>query len=489
MVGKRQTCMCIKGVLCVAALIGLLATATPTMAVGGEDCATATAIAGLPYSDLGVTTVGFLDDYDAVCPYTGSTSPDAVYSYTPAVGETVDISLCGAGTAYDTKLYVYAGACTSGTEIACNDDSCPGFISELLGVVLTGGTTYYIVVDGYGGASGVYDLSITALLPAGACCYFGGACTDEPDAATCTGLGGTFQGAGTDCLTTTCPLPPPANDTCATAELMTFMAGGSASVIADNTDATDDATATCGTTAPGHGMWYTVVGTGNTITATTCSVNTTFDTKIQVFCDCVSMFCVGGNDDDCGLQSTVTWCSSLGQSYYIHVGGFSTATGTFELTVSDDGLACAPAAPCSPPTGSCCTVAGLPPVDTCVDAITEADCLLDVNAVWTEAAVCSGIIGDDCPVGRCCTAGVCDVISLAACNLLGGTWDAGLDCALGCLSGACCYTDGSCTVELDAATCLGLGGVFQTVGSTCATVNCPQPPAPNDTCATAIVVT
>ena len=40
-----------------------------------------TVIDALPYVMMG-TTVGYTDDYDEECPYTGSTSPDVVYSFT-----------------------------------------------------------------------------------------------------------------------------------------------------------------------------------------------------------------------------------------------------------------------------------------------------------------------------------------------------------------------------------------------------------------------
>ena len=126
---------------------------------GGEDIATATVIAGLPHSSVG-TTIGYVDNYDEVCPYTGSTSPDVVYSFTPGANVAVDITLCN-GSDYDTKLYVYENAWTPGAPFACNDDTCPGWVSELTDLNLTGGNTYYIVVDGYYGASGNYVLDIT----------------------------------------------------------------------------------------------------------------------------------------------------------------------------------------------------------------------------------------------------------------------------------------------------------------------------------------
>jgi hypothetical protein len=117
----------------------------------------------LPFSGAG-TTVGYTNNYDAVCPYTGSTSPDVVYSVVPCLDGALDITLC-AGSTYDTKLYVYDAGLN---EIACSDDFCPGYVSELMAangtaVAVTAGATYYIIVDGYFGASGNYTIDITGM--------------------------------------------------------------------------------------------------------------------------------------------------------------------------------------------------------------------------------------------------------------------------------------------------------------------------------------
>ncbi len=72
---------------------------------GGDDCASAVAIPAIPFYADGFTT-GFTDDYDEVCPYSGSLSPDVVYSYTPAADIIVNLTLCVGQTDYDTKLYV-----------------------------------------------------------------------------------------------------------------------------------------------------------------------------------------------------------------------------------------------------------------------------------------------------------------------------------------------------------------------------------------------
>jgi len=131
---------------------------------GGETIGTATVIGALPYVDFGNTCVA-VNDYDEACPYTGSTSPDLVYSFTPAANMVVNVDLCWPGTLYDTKLYLYENAYTPGFYFACNDDWCPGYVSQLNGLSLTGGNTYYIVIDGYGGDCGDYELHVTEYVP------------------------------------------------------------------------------------------------------------------------------------------------------------------------------------------------------------------------------------------------------------------------------------------------------------------------------------
>ena len=128
---------------------------------GGDTIASATVIPAMPYNDSG-TTVGYTNDYDEVCPYTNSTSPDVVYKYVAGSTVYVDIDLCGSG--YDTKLYVYDAGMAL---IACNDDfyfgaPCGTYVSKVENVPFNAGGTYYIVVDGYGSASGDYVLAVIA---------------------------------------------------------------------------------------------------------------------------------------------------------------------------------------------------------------------------------------------------------------------------------------------------------------------------------------
>ncbi len=146
---------------------------------GGDTIASAVVIPGLPYDDTG-TTAGYTDDYDEICPYSGATAPDVVYKYVATTTQPVNVDLCG--SAYDTKLYVYDGALNL---IACNDDfyfgaPCGTYVSKLENVNLYAGTTYYVIIDGYGAASGDYVIAIDTFAPCVVTCPAGGFPEGEP---------------------------------------------------------------------------------------------------------------------------------------------------------------------------------------------------------------------------------------------------------------------------------------------------------------------
>ncbi|MFO7652790.1 MAG: hypothetical protein R6X25_03105 [Candidatus Krumholzibacteriia bacterium] len=144
---------------------------------GGDDIDTAVPIPSLPFTDSGSTCAGF-DDYDEVCPYPDSASPDLVYSFTPAADVRVDIDLCG--SIYDTKVYVYDAGMSV---VACNDDyyyddPCGPYASFVGDVPLAGGRTYAIVVDGYGGDCGEYSIEVAEHV---SCIQVAGVPEGEPD--------------------------------------------------------------------------------------------------------------------------------------------------------------------------------------------------------------------------------------------------------------------------------------------------------------------
>jgi hypothetical protein len=124
---------------------------------GGDTIDTAVVITDIPYSTTG-TTAGYTNDYDEVCPYTGSIAPDVVYAWNAPFSGYVEIFTCE--SAYDTKLYVYENEWTPGAPLACNDDNgdCPGpaYRSWITQMPVAAGNTYYVVVDGYGSDFGDY---------------------------------------------------------------------------------------------------------------------------------------------------------------------------------------------------------------------------------------------------------------------------------------------------------------------------------------------
>lgn len=147
-------------------------------------------------------------------------------------------------------------------------------------------------------------------------------------------------GADSSCGTVTVSsivLPP--NDSCIDA--ITINCGD---VLSGNTtNATDDVgpdfCAEFGESGPG--VWYTTVGDGSSMTFSTCSPNTDFDTEITVMSgDCNNLVCVGSNDDgNCptgALLSDFTFSSQVGVTYYIYVGSYfsGAAGGNFDLTMT-----------------------------------------------------------------------------------------------------------------------------------------------------------
>jgi hypothetical protein len=181
---KRSFARIVLAALCMVAATGTVAkdavTIIPPPPVpelirqGGDTFADALLITSEFFTADG-TTAGFTDDYDEVCPYANSTSPDVVYRFTPAYEMVVDIDLLG--SEYDTKVYVYG----AGMElIACNDDFYPDYTSRIENLLLVPGVKYYIVIDGYGGSFGDYHLEMGIIPPAEVECPAGSQPEGEP---------------------------------------------------------------------------------------------------------------------------------------------------------------------------------------------------------------------------------------------------------------------------------------------------------------------
>jgi hypothetical protein len=100
----------------------------------------------------------------------GSTAaaPEQVYRWTPSASGNAVIETCGVLTTFDTVLSVRRSACIGGQERECNNDTAGCGTGEpstshgsRIRVRVNANQTYFIVVDGQGGASGTYQLRVT----------------------------------------------------------------------------------------------------------------------------------------------------------------------------------------------------------------------------------------------------------------------------------------------------------------------------------------
>ncbi len=142
-------------------------TPTPIVPVGpGDTCAEPFAIDMTGWTAGGTdtytnsgSTATFQNAYteaDYGCG-TGLSSPDVVYMFTPP--ETMGLQIDLGGSAYDTKLVITDGCPASVSACYYNDDYI-GVASGFDCMEFTGGTTYYIFIEGYAGSSGDYVLNI-----------------------------------------------------------------------------------------------------------------------------------------------------------------------------------------------------------------------------------------------------------------------------------------------------------------------------------------
>lgn len=282
------------------------------------------------------------------------------------------------------------------SEVACNDQGEGGTCGQFGGLSdvcfqTQAGARYYVQVMAWSDSDkGLYTLSMQCGgcpdPPAGACCVPSGMtsqCQDAVSAGICDALNGSYLGDGTLCadLGSACPAQIPGNDTCQDAEPLAIGAPvQSTTALADG-----PLFMSCSIPVDTPGLFYTVVGTGNVLTASTCSSGTTFDTKIHVYCDdCSGEDCVAANDDapfGCDTASEVSWCSADGQTYLLHVTGFDGAQGEFELLVTDEGTPCNNPAPCLE-SGDCST--GCPP-----DAVIEGEGFCRANYVDSFNSGCN----------------------------------------------------------------------------------------------------
>ncbi len=120
----------------------------------GDNASDPFVFVGLPFQDVW-TTDGYTDDYDE-CPPEGGGSPDVIYRFLSDHSQFIAVSLCN--SSYDTKVSItYSN--DEYTVVACSDDAC-GLQSLIGSFYLESGDEIFIIVDGFGGDFGDYELDV-----------------------------------------------------------------------------------------------------------------------------------------------------------------------------------------------------------------------------------------------------------------------------------------------------------------------------------------
>lgn len=265
---------------------------------GGNGPGNATVIPGNDYLDNGTTSgKGNNASIPSCLSGGGDTAPDAWYVVTfadPVIVTVVTTCASSFPSTYDTRLGIFS---SSFALLACNDDdpSCsPNVQSRIEEHSLNAGT-YYIVVDGYNGGSGQYQLSVSWALQPPPCT--GG--SNQTNAELITSLPFTDQGTTVGAC----------NDIMISCEL-------------SGPDVASD-------------YWYKFTADTTTLLTvwTTCGPEW-FDSKIAILDENMSaLFC---NDDapSCGTkQSRITDAALFPGEYYIVVDGYHDEEGSYELNV------------------------------------------------------------------------------------------------------------------------------------------------------------
>lgn len=378
--------------------------------VDEDDCLGALAL------ECGTTVSGSTADaLNDAAPDCGTTisAPGVWYTFTGIDGQNI-LSTCGAVTSYDSKMSVYTGSCNELVCVAGNDDTPGQGTCSTVIFNSTEGTTYHVLVQGYDGATGDYELSLicqtcgTPLeisiteLDVNAFINWESANAGSQYSVEY-GPAGFTPGTGTVITGTYGVDGPPVNITGLTAatEYDVYVTedcgGGDVSLPAgpitfttlDQPPASNAFCATplalvCGSTVEGdtqlgllaqgpvcgpaditaNGLWYSFTGTGEEVTISTCD-ETDFDSKISVFTGtCEELICASGNDDSPGCDfnsSSVTFVSTAGTAYLILVHGYDQDEGLFTISVT-----CAP--PCSAVENDQCanaTVLSVQPIGAC----------------------------------------------------------------------------------------------------------------------------
>lgn len=269
-----------------ASLIPTLFAAFVAMGQAPNDACTAAITLTCGQTVSGTTVDATLDANATNCG-TAVTAPGVWYSIV-GTGEAITVSTCP-DFGYDTKINVYRGTCSDPVCVTGNDDGGNCDVGSTASFPSMVGETYLILVQGFDGTTGTFDLAVTC--------------------------------------------GPITNDYCQGAITMTCNSSLSGSTI----DATPDPQPEfCETGIQAPGRWFTFTGISDPVVISTCE-GSDYDTRMNVYSgSCDGLICVAGNDDTQGVGtcSTVNFVPDPALQYYILVQGYDGETGNFSIELA-----------------------------------------------------------------------------------------------------------------------------------------------------------
>ncbi len=347
---------------------------------------------------------GVTSNQSGTCAAT-ATGAEQVFQWTPTRSGTATVQTCGGATSFDTVLYLRAGTCATGGELACADDSTACATTEpndhhasRAAVPVTAGQTYFIVVDGYGGASGTFTLTVTA--PSGAAPTATPAPTVTPlRTATAVPTPGP-----TATVVPTLTSIPGASTTPRPLSTATAAPGACDAVLVPPTGGTFSGTTT-GTSAlagtcsvsgnsPERVYQWTPAASGTAVVMT-CGGTTAFDTALYVRAGSCGGAQVACNDDSAGCTtaepndhhgSRASVAVTAGQTYFVVVDGYNGASGGYTLTIIPPSAA-SPAEARTATPGPTATPAATPTAVATTTAVPTVTAARTTTAIPTVTAV------------------------------------------------------------------------------------------------------
>lgn len=268
-----------------------------------DDCSNVTP-QSLPYTFTGNNEAATFDTY---CQYFAD-YPNVWFAFTIEECSNVTLSYCGtqAGWGNGWLNLVTDCACPDGSLVPDLDFDfgCPNGNPNIYYSHLPAGTYYYpVMLDPANGASGDFSIDVSA---------------------------------------EACP-PAPDNDECDGAEEI----GNVVEQPFNTTDATLDGAGFSG----GPNVWYCYTATcDGQVTVSLCG--SLYDTKLAAYEGCVCEPLgplMASNDDDCGLQSEITFTGTTGQQYLIEVGSYGSSGGEGLLSISCEIVTIDPGDVCEDP--------------------------------------------------------------------------------------------------------------------------------------------